>query len=50
MINSCKHHILTFTLLGTSMGGVPFELMTEDTRRDIGNTMGNFVEMDKRSW
>ena len=30
--------------------GVPFELMTEDTRRDIGNTMGNFVEMDKRSW
>ena len=30
--------------------GVPFELMTEDTMRDIGNTMGNFVEMDKRSW
>ena len=30
--------------------GVPFELMTEDTGRDIGNTMGMFVEMDKHSW
>ena len=30
--------------------GVPFELMTEDTGKDIGNTMGMFVEMDKRSW
>lgn len=30
--------------------GVPFELMTEDTRRDIGNKMGNFIEMDRCSW
>ena len=30
--------------------GVTFELMTEDTGRDIGNTMGMFVEMDKCSW
>ena len=30
--------------------GVPFELMTEETGRDIENRMGNFVEMDKRSW
>ena len=30
--------------------GVLFELMTKETGRDIGNKMGNFVEMDKRSW
>uniref|UniRef100_A0A7N2KXV8 DUF4283 domain-containing protein n=1 Tax=Quercus lobata TaxID=97700 RepID=A0A7N2KXV8_QUELO len=30
--------------------GVPFELMTEDTARDIGNRIGIFLEVDKRSW
>lgn len=29
---------------------MPFELMTEDTGRDIGNKMGNFIEMDRCSW
>ena len=30
--------------------GVPFELMTEDIARDIGNRIGIFLEVDKRSW
>ena len=30
--------------------GVPFELMTEDTGRDIRNRIGNFLEANKRSW
>ena len=30
--------------------GVPFELMTEDFARDIGNRIGIFLKADKRSW
>ena len=30
--------------------GVPFELMTKDTGRDIRNRIGNFLEANKRSW
>nr|POF06717.1 uncharacterized protein CFP56_47089 [Quercus suber] len=30
--------------------GVPFELMSEDTAKDIGNKIGIFLEADKRSW
>ena len=30
--------------------GVPFELMIEDTGRDIRNRIGNFLEANKRSW
>ncbi|KAL0011160.1 hypothetical protein SO802_006268 [Lithocarpus litseifolius] len=43
---------ITFShsLFWVQVWGVPFELMTEITGRDIGNTMGKFVEMDKRSW
>ena len=30
--------------------GQPFELMLEETSKDIGNKIGNYVETDKRSW
>ena len=30
--------------------GVPFEIMTEDTGRDIGNRIGKFLEANRRSW
>ena len=30
--------------------GVPFELMTEDFARDIGNRICIFLKADKRSW
>ena len=30
--------------------GIPFELMVEETGRDIGNRMGKFIEADKRAW
>ena len=30
--------------------GLPFELMLEETSKDIGNKIGNYVETDKRSW
>lgn len=30
--------------------GLPFELMLEETSKDIGNKIGNCVETDKRSW
>ena len=41
--------IFSHTPFWVQVWGVPFELMTEETGRDIGNSMGNFVEMDKRS-
>ena len=30
--------------------GIPFELMVEETDRDIGNRMDKFIEADKRAW
>ena len=30
--------------------GIPFELMIEETGRDVGNKIGKFLEVDKRSW
>ncbi|XP_023882345.1 uncharacterized protein LOC111994694 [Quercus suber] len=30
--------------------GLPFEFMCEEAGKDIGNKIGNFMEVDKRSW
>ena len=30
--------------------GIPFELMIEETGRDVGNKISKFLEADKRSW
>lgn len=30
--------------------GVPFELMVEETGKDVGNRIGKFLEVDKRTW
>ena len=30
--------------------GIPFEIMIENTGRDIGNKIGKFLEADRRSW
>ena len=30
--------------------GLPFEFITEEVGKDIGGTIGNFLEVDKHSW
>ena len=30
--------------------GIPFELMREETGRDVGNKIGKFLEVDRRPW
>lgn len=30
--------------------GLPFENMTEEVGKGIGNRLGHFIEVDKRSW
>lgn len=30
--------------------GLPFEFMNEEVGKDIGGKIGNFLEVDKRSW
>ena len=30
--------------------GLPFEFMNEEVGKDIDGTIGNFLEVDKRSW
>ena len=30
--------------------GLPFENMSEEVGRDLGNRLGKYIEMDKRSW
>ena len=30
--------------------GLPFEFLTEEVGKDIGGTIGNFLEVDKHSW
>ena len=42
---------ITFThsSFWVQLWGLPFELMTEMVGRDIGNSMGRFIELDKRA-
>ena len=46
---SAAHIVFSNSPFWVQVWGVPFELMTEDTRRDIGNRIGNFLEADRRS-
>ena len=46
---SAAHIVFSNSPFWVQVWGVPFELMTEDTRRDIGNRIGNFLKADRRS-
>ena len=40
----------THSLFWIQEGGLPFESMSEEVGRDLGNRLGKYIESDKRSW
>nr|XP_023875245.1 uncharacterized protein LOC111987738 [Quercus suber] len=42
--------VFTHTPFWVQVWGLPFEFMNEVVGKDIGGTIGNFLEIDKRSW
>ncbi|KAK7819184.1 uncharacterized protein CFP56_040613 [Quercus suber] len=47
---STSNIIFSHTPLWVQVWGLPFEHMTESTGKEIGCRIGNFLEVDKRSW
>ena len=45
---SGEHNLHALGVLGSGEG-LPFELMSEESGKDIGNSIGIYVETDKRS-
>ena len=42
--------VFTHSPFWVQVWGIPFEFMNEEVGKDIGGTIGNFLEVDKRSW
>ena len=46
---STTNMVFTHSPFWVQLWGLPFEHMNEDVGRDIGNSLGRFLEMDKRA-
>ena len=47
---SSTNIVFTHTPFWVQVWGLPFEFMTKEVGKDIGGTIGNFLEVDKRFW
>lgn len=47
---SSTNIVFTHAPFWVQVWGLPFEFMDEEVGKDIGSTIGNFLEVDKRSW
>ena len=47
---STANIVFTHSPFWVQVWGLPFELMAEETRRDIGSGIGTYLETDRRSW
>ncbi|XP_030974808.1 uncharacterized protein LOC115994718 [Quercus lobata] len=47
---SAANIVFTHSPFWVQVWGLPFELMAEETGRDIGSRIGNYLETDRRSW
>ena len=48
-LNASQYQLHTFSFLGSDLGGLPFENMTNEVGKETGNKLGHFIEVDKRS-